>query len=400
MIAPDEALARLLEGVTPLGTERIPLDELVGRTLAEPLVAGHDVPGEARSAMDGIAVTIDRPELGSVFHLIGESRAGDPYPEPVRALEAVRIATGAVVPDGAVRVIPIEELRIDGDAAELTSPVGPQFVRAAGSDFRAGDRLVAGGTLITPAVLALIAAANVDTATVARRPRIAILSSGDELSDPGAAVDKGSTIDSAGHLIAALVREWGAEAVRVGRVHDDRRATRLALDHLAGAHDLVVTIGGASVGSRDHMRNAALDLGATLAFDRIAMQPGKPTWHARLPGRASLLGLPGNPASAFVASYLLLRPLISAWLGQQAPARRLEASLAAPVRAGDRTLYLRGTLSARDGRLVATAAARQDSSLQSVLAGSNCLIIVPAGAALSAGALADVLLTGEIETSL
>jgi len=396
----DRALGLLLEGVEPLGAEPVALDAALGRTLAEDLVATHDQPVEARSAMDGIAVAVADPAPGDSFALVGDSPAGAPFAGALSGDQAVRIATGGVVPKGGLRVIPQELLEFSGGLARLTEECGSsRFIRPAGQDFAEGARLLAAGTRIGAGALGLIAAANVARVPLRRRPEIAILSSGDELTEPGARLAPGATIDSAGPMIAALGESWGARLRRLPRIGDDEAATIAALREAVAAHDVVVTIGGASVGRRDFLRGAARALGAELRFERIAVQPGKPCWHARFERGAMVLGLPGNPASAFVCAHLLLRPLVAALLGQAPGPGRLEARLDRKASAGSRTLFLRGVARARQGSLRVSIAEDQDSSLVGVLGASNCLVEIPSGTTLAAGALARLLLTGELDTT-
>lgn len=395
MIALDEALALLLDGYGLIGTEPVALADAAGRTLAAPIIANHDQPPAPLSAMDGYAVRSVDVAQGVVLRLIGEAPASAPFAGNVGAGECVAIATGGVVPDGADRVVMQENVVRDGDRITIADPSGPPFVRPAGMDFASGQRLLEPGATITPAALGLIAAANFATVEVARRPRVAIIASGDELHEPGAPLGPGAMVNSAAFALAALVEAWGGTAVRVATLPDDLDASIAALRRIEQV-DLFVTIGGASVGQRDLLRPAFEALGATIAFDRIAVVPGKPSWHARLPDGRAVLGLPGNPSSAFVCAHLLLKPLLAALTGRDPAPALIRAHLADPLPAnGIREAWLRATLSIKDGIAMVRADPRQDSGLQTPLATANALLRRPANAAsAAAGELVDAMRIG------
>ena len=395
MISLDEALRLLLNGYGLIGTEPVALADAAGRILAAPIVASHDQPPAPLSAMDGFAVRSVDVAQGAVLRLIGEAPAGAPFAGYVGAGECVAIATGGVVPDGADRVVMQENVTRAGDDVTINDPSGPPFVRPAGMDFASGQRLLEAGATITPAALGLIAAAGSANVEVARRPRVALIASGDELREPGAPLVSGAMYNSAAFALAALVEAWGGTAVRVATLPDDLNASIAALrriDHI----DLFVTIGGASVGQRDLLRPAFEALGATIAFDRIAVVPGKPSWHARLPDGRAVLGLPGNPSSAFVCAHLLLRPLLAALTGCDPAPALVSARLADPLPAnGAREAWLRATLSIEDGIAMVRADPRQDSGLQTPLAAANALLRRPANAAAAAaGALVETMRIG------
>ena len=395
MISLDEALALLLDGYGRLGTEPVALTDAAARILAAPIVAAHDQPLAPMSAMDGFAVRSVDVAQGAVLKLIGEAPAGAPFAGSVGAGECVAIATGGVVPDGADRVVMQENVSRDGDCITIADASGPPFVRQAGMDFASGRRLLEPGATITPAALGLIAAAGIANVEVARRPRVALIASGDELREPGAPLGPGALYNSAAFAIAALVEAWGGTAVRVATLPDDLDASIAALRQIDGA-DLFVTIGGASVGQRDLLRPAFEALGATIRFDRIAVVPGKPSWHARLPDGRAVLGLPGNPSSAFVCAHLLLRPLLAALTGRDPTPALIRARLADPLPAnGTREAWLRATLSIEDGIAMVRADSRQDSGLQTPLAAANALLRRPANAAsAAAGELVDAMRFG------
>lgn len=389
MIELEEARALLLKDIGPLGEEEVPLDKAAGRVLARDVRATHSQPPEPRSRMDGIAVPDWSTTAGATFKLIGESSAGSPFADELGGRQAVRISTGAVVPPGGARVIEQEivNFEVEGLATLLATPGEDSFIRPPGSDFHEGELLLSGGARLHPGALTLLAAANRSSAHVYTKARVAVLTSGDELVAPGTELSRGATIDSASYAIAALVDEWGAVPRQLGIVPDDAREVQAALADALEQFDLVVTIGGASVGAHDHFRNAGRALGMELPFEKIAVQPGKPTWHARGTPSRLCLGLPGNPASAFVCAHLLLKPLLRRLHGcEDAAAQPTTALLAGRgITTGSRRTFERGRLSAEHGMLYVQPAENQDSGLQSVLAAANCLIDIPASSHVSTG---------------
>jgi molybdopterin molybdotransferase len=400
MIALDEALALLLEGVTPLACELVPIGECGGRTLAADVIAARAQPPDPVSAMDGYAVQAEDARRGAELTVIGEAPAGAPFAGEVMAGAAVRIATGGVVPPGADRIVIQEDVDRTGDRIRIREQQGgATWVRAAGSDFQAGETVVRTGETLTPARLALAAAANHALLEVRRRPRVAILASGDELREPRAELEPGNIVNSAGLAVAELVRGWGGMPIRHAILPDDREACANALEAADLDVDIIVPLGGASVGDRDALRPLFQAMGARILFERIAVQPGKPSWNARFDDGRLVLGLPGNPASAFVCAHLLLRPLIARLLGRQGGAPLFKAQLAEGLPAcGARETYLRGRLSVRsEGQLIVTADTRQDSSLQTPLAAANALIRrLPNAAVAEVGEMVEVLLIGEL----
>ena len=396
MITLDAARALLLAGVAPLSDEQVAIGASAGRVLAKDVVAGFDEPAERRSAMDGYAVTAADAVAGAILKVIGEAYAGAPFAGAVGRGEAVRIATGGVVPQGADFVVMQEIARREDDAVTIDGPVHEaHFVRPAGGDFGAGERLVEAGVVLGAAQIGLIAAASVASVSVRRRPRIAIFASGDELREPGALLGPGEVADSASVALAVLVEQWGGIAERRPTLPDELARATALIGEARGA-DLIVLVGGASVGDRDVLRGAVTGLGATILFDRIAVQPGKPSWHARFGDGGLLIGLPGNPASAFVCAHLLIEPMIAAMLGRAA-ARRVVARLAGDLPAGSqRETWWRARVEVDDeGQMIATPDPRRDSSLQRPLASANALLRQPAdGAAMAAGATVELLLIG------
>lgn len=395
LVSLEEARALLLTDVAVLPPEQVALGNALGRTLAEPVCAAHTQPAEPRATMDGIAVPDGAPDVGQTWQVIGETPAGgDPSP-PLRAGEATRIATGAVVPEGAERVIQQERVTFSDGRATLNSAVGEaRFIRAPGADFSCSEVLLDRGTRLGPAELGLAAAANLSSVAAVREPRVAIFATGDELVPPGSELKRGQSIDSASPMLAALVREWGGVRHAAAILPDDSQSISAALAARIWDSDILICIGGASVGARDLMRPAARAIGARFLFEGVAVQPGKPCWHARLGDGALILGLPGNPTSAFVCAHLLLRPLINRLVGRVPTPMLRAAFLAAPVPAnGNREQYLRATASFdRESRLLATPLSDQDSGLQANLAKAQLLIRRPPTAgALEACAKVDVL---------
>ena len=380
LLSLDQARALLLRDLPSLKPERVMLDDLLGRTLAAPVIASHTQPAEPRATMDGIAVLDAQPHAGACWRLVGDAPAGSKPFAPLRPGEAVRIATGAVVPDGSKRVLPQEILEFSERDVTLKSDAGQSpFLRRRGADFKEGERLLERGARIGPAELGLVAAANCASANAIREPRIAICTAGDELVLPGSTLGPGRSIDSASYAVAALIRSWGGVPQPASLLPDD---PVLLVDALAAAveeSDIAICIGGASVGARDMMRPAARAIGARLVFEGIAVQPGKPCWHARHGTEKLILGLPGNPSSALVCAHLLLLPLIERLMGRAGEKRFRTGYVTSALPAnGSREQYLRASASFDgEGRLLATPLADQDSGLQANLARAQLLIRRP-----------------------
>lgn len=371
----EEGQARLLALAEPLPIERDDVDGALGRYLAEPLHARRTQPAADLSAMDGYAVTAG--DVSGPWRVIGESAAGHPYRGRIAAGQAVRIATGAVLPTDARSVILQEDLERQDDRLELTgtAPVPHhKHIRPCGMDFANGGEVLAAGTRIGPAQLALAIAAGHSHLTVRRKPRVAIIDSGDELASDFENCLPHQIPASNGAMLAALAATVPCDRQRLGPVGDDRAALTAALDSAASA-DVIVTSGGASVGDHDLVRPVLAAWGAEIDFWRIAIKPGKPLLVAtRQHGlrRQIVLGLPGNPVSSHVTAYLFLLPLLRRLLGAAEPLpRRISAILAAPLRAGgSRREFLRASW---DGAGIAPHAL-QDSGALAPLAASNALI--------------------------
>lgn len=383
----SEALARILDAASarPRAIETIPVGEAAGRVLAADLIAKRTQPPFAMSAMDGYALRAEDTASGQSLRVIGESAAGHPFAGTTRPGEAIRIFTGAAVPDGANAVLIQENAIAEGDTIRPTSPVrAGAFVRVAGRDFVAGAIGISAGSRLTSAALALAAAMNHWEVSVFRAPRIALLATGDELTLPGEDAPAGATIASNIIGIAAMARAAGAEVLDLGIARDNEASLNAAFDRASDENvDLLVTIGGASVGKHDLVRPVLSARGAALDFYRIAMRPGKPLNFGQF-GRMLYLGLPGNPVSAMVCSRLFLTPLLATLQGDAAAAadRSEPALLGAALAANDmREDYLRASLSYDEaGRLVATSLGDQDSSLLSVLHRADALLVRPAHA--------------------
>ena len=371
MIPVAQALDELLKLATRLPTEVVPLGDAAGRVLAEPLAATRNQPPFAASAMDGYAVSGD-PETGASFQVIGESAAGHGFAGHVDPGQAVRIFTGAPLPPGTDRVIIQEDVHRDGDTITLQDNLDPKrHVRPAGADFKIGDT-VAAGRRLTPADIALIASMNHARVPVVRKPVVAIIATGDELVQPGEDPGPDQIIASNSYGLAALFGEIGAHPRLLPIARDTPEALRTVF-RLAEGADLVVTIGGASVGDHDLVGPVARELGLSQSFYKVAMRPGKPLMAGRM-GQAAMIGLPGNPVSAMVCGHVFVKPVIHKMLGLATQTETVQRPLLHDIgKNGPRAHYMRGQLTA-DGVRVFD---RQDSALLSVLSQANCLVIRP-----------------------
>ncbi|SNS77041.1 gephyrin-like molybdotransferase Glp [Tropicimonas sediminicola] len=373
MIPVSEALDRLFDLAAPLGTERVPLADAAGRVLAEPVIARRLQPPFAASAMDGYALRRAEIATGARFRVIGEAPAGRAFSGTVGPGEAVRIFTGAPLPEGADFVVIQEDTARDGEVMTITeADLHNDNIRPAGGDFGPGDRIEA-PRLLSPGDVALAAAMNVPELVVARRPSVALLATGDELVMPGEDPRPDQIIASNSFGLKAMIEAAGAEARMLPIARDTEASLRAAFELAAGA-DLIVTIGGASVGDHDLVAPVAGALGMERAFYKVAMRPGKPLMAGRLNGSA-MVGLPGNPVSAMVCGHIFILPLLRAMLGLgRAPAPRKTAVLGIDVDAnGPREHYMRAVLA--DG--VVTPFERQDSALLGILSRANALLVRP-----------------------
>ena len=391
-----EALSAVLAGAEPLPEEMVALDAAHHRVLARDVAALRTQPPQAMSAMDGYAVrSADASAVAARLKVIGEVAAGRPFEKTVGKGEAVRIFTGGVVPEGADAIIIQEDTVVEGGGITITeAAIAGRHMRPAGVDFRKGEILLARGTHLTDRDLSLAAGMNYAELPVRRRPKVAILATGDELVMPGSNPGPGQIVYSNGYALRALARQEGAETIDLGIATDTVEATtrgiRRARD--SGA-DILITTGGASVGDHDLVKQSLEAEGVTIAFWRIAMRPGKPMMHGRL-GALRVIGLPGNPVSAYVCGFLFLVPLIRALSGRTDIHHTHETALLGhDVAANDmREDYLRARLEVRkDGELVATPVDHQDSSLLANLAAARALVIRPPFApAARAGSPCDI----------
>lgn len=371
MISVDQALAHVFDLVTSLDAETVPLRQAAGRVLAKPVVAARSQPPFRASVMDGYAVR--NSDLPGPLSVIGESAAGHRFDGSICQGQAARIFTGAPLPDGADRVVIQEDVTRDGDTIRLNENADTKtYIRDIGADFREGA-LIEAPRILTASDVALIASMNVADVSVTRRPKIALLATGDELVMPGETPSPAQIIASNTFGLAAMIEAEGAVAQVLPIARDTETSLEAALE-LTNGSDLLVTIGGASVGDHDLVGKVALKRGMERSFYKVAMRPGKPLMAGRLDGIA-MIGLPGNPVSSMVCGHIFLRPAIRAMQGLGAHKLHSKtAQLAAPLgKNGPREHYMRARF--EEGTL--TVADRQDSALLTVLASANALIKRP-----------------------
>lgn len=377
-----DALAAILEGADPLPEEMITLETAFHRVLARDVAARRTQPPQAMSAMDGYAVrAADAKDISVRLKVIGEVAAGRPFERKVGAGDAVRIFTGGVIPEGADAVIIQEDTSRDGEHITITeAAVSGRHIRPAGVDFREGDVMLSRGRRLTDRDLALAAGMNYPELPVRRRPKVAMLATGDELVMPGTDPGPGQIVYSNGYGLRALAQAEGADIIDLGIAADTIAATTDGIRRARAADaDILITMGGASVGDHDLVKRSLDAEGIDMAFWRIAMRPGKPMLHGRL-GGMRVIGLPGNPVSSYVCGFLFLVPLIRALSGLAAIHHAREtALLGRDLAANDqREDYLRARLEQRaDGALIAVPVNHQDSSLLGNLAAARALVIRP-----------------------
>ena len=392
-----DALAAILAGSEPLAEEMVALDGAYHRTLARDVAAKRTQPPQAMSAMDGYAVrAADAAQLNAPLKVIGEVAAGRPLDRALGAGEVARIFTGGVIPNGADAVVIQEDTVASGNTITITEAASPgRHIRPAGVDFREGDVLLKAGHRLSDRDLSLAASMNYPQLPVRRRPKIALLATGDELVMPGRTPGPGQIVYSNGYALRALARAEGAEVIDLGVAADTVEATTSGIRHAREAQaDILVTTGGASVGDHDLVKASLEAERVQMAFWQIAMRPGKPMMHGRL-GTMRVVGVPGNPVSSYVCTMLFVVPLIRALSGRLSVHHRREAALLGrDVGANDvREDYLRARLEERaDRTLIATPVNHQDSSLLANLAVSRALVIRPPFApAAKAGAPCEIL---------
>lgn len=387
MIPVAEALQSIFDLIEPVGTESVPVTQAAGRVLAEPGVARADQPPFPSSAMDGYAVASAAP--GESLRVIGEAAAGARFEGAVGPGEAVRIFTGAPVPGGATRIVIQEDVTREGERVTLSdAPEAADYIRPAGGDFRVGDTVSAPRRL-SAVDAALLAAMQQDPVVVRRKPEVALIATGDELVAPGETPGPDQIVSTNTLALAAMIEAEGGIARRLPIARDSIAALETAFALAEGA-DLIVTSGGASVGDHDLVRAAGQSLGMEQSFYTVAMRPGKPLMAGMLRG-TPVIGVPGNPVSAIVCGMVFVLPALHALLGLgKAPVSRTPSPLAAPVGAnGPREHYMRAVFEA-DGRV--RVADRQDSSLLSVLAAADALVVrPPSDGARQPGDLVDVI---------
>jgi molybdopterin molybdotransferase len=394
LISVVDALAQVTEGLTPLEAEDVKLEEARGRVLAEDIAARLTQPPFDASAMDGFAVRgADVAALPATLQVIGESVAGAGFSGMVGRGEAVRIFTGAPVPSGADTIVIQEDTELEGDTVTVRQAEAGRHIRPRGQDFKQGDVLLRTGTKLGPRHLMLAAAMNYAELPVRRRPKVAVLSTGDEVVPPGSDLGPDQIVSSVASGLRALIEAQGGEAMSLG-IAQDTPESIVTLARAGTAADILVTIGGASVGERDLVSAALRSEGLDLAFHKVAMRPGKPLLYGKL-GSQRVLGLPGNPVSALVAAHVFLVPMLQRMLGIEEHGRGLaEATLAEDVAAnGPREHYMRGISEwAVAGERLVRPLASQDSSLMADFARADCLIVLaPNAPALKAGERVSIL---------
>jgi molybdopterin molybdotransferase len=397
MASVEQALALIAEHARSraTGAETVALPDAAGRRLAEPVIAQVSQPPAAVSAMDGYAVRLADMKVGAPLKVVGESRAGKPYSGGgIRLGEAIRIFTGAYIPTGADHVLIQEDTKRDGDIITVTfdQPAAAN-IRRKGLDFSEGDELVPAGHVLTEGAISLAATGNNAKVSVRKLPRVGVLANGDELVAAGSKLEPGQVVNSIQPALMILIRRWGAEPVGLGVGRDDEADVRKRIE--GAPCDVIVPIGGASVGDYDVVRTAFAAEGFKPIFEKIAVKPGKPTWFSEQ-GKRLAFGLPGNPAAAMVTAQLFLKPLIDTLISAPpAPRtiRRAHASRPLPA-AGAREEYLRAVLSIdADGAAIVAAAENQDSSLLSPFLTANALIRRPPNApAAAAGDLVEIVM--------
>ncbi len=392
LLSVEEALERLLQRLSPVETEAVSLEGAVGRVLAEPAVASTDLPPFANAAMDGYAVRAGDvagagPDHPVTLKVVADVGAGLEDLPPIGAGEAARIMTGAPLPPGADAVVPVEDTSTPEAMAGTSAPSevrvlravrSGDYVRPAGLDVRRGETVLAPGRRLRPADVGMLAAVGVSRPRVYRRPRVAILSTGDELVEVHEPLRPGKIRDSNSYALLAACRQAGAEAVRLGVAPDLEEAVEAKLEEAAMGADLLLSSAGVSMGARDYVR-LVLERRGELGFWRVNIRPGKPLAFGRYQD-LPFLGLPGNPVSALVTFEVFVRPVLARLAGLARVERLVvRARLEEPVKSDGRESYLRAHLEWREGEYLARLAGSQDSSVLSSLVKANALVVIPAG---------------------
>ncbi|MDX1709989.1 MAG: molybdopterin molybdotransferase MoeA [Rhodovibrionaceae bacterium] len=398
MISVEEAHRRILSAFQTLPAETVSIDDALGRVLAEDVLARSDQPPKAVSAMDGYAVrAADASEAPTRLEIVGEIAAGQGFEGQIGPGQAARIYTGAPLPEGADAIVMQENAERSGNSVEIREAVtAGRFVRPAGLDFKAGQKGLGAGRILTARDVGLAAAMDHSWLRVTRRPRVAVLSTGDELVLPGEPRGPQDIVSSNSFALSAFVKACGGTPVNLGIARDSRDELAAALRAARGT-DLILTSGGASVGAHDLVQDVLEDLGLELDFWKIAMRPGKPLIFGRL-ADTPVIGLPGNPVSGLVCSMLYLRPAMARMLGRADFTERSEkAVLGTDLGENDeRQDYLRGRLRLDDeGRRIATPFERQDSAMLFTLAQADCLVVrAPHAPAAKAGEEVEIIPLG------
>ncbi len=382
LISVTEARQRVLDAATPLPTETVELDDALGRVLAHDVAAAEDVPPFPCSAMDGYAVIAG--DAGRTLRIVGESRAGTPSGHKLADGEAIRISTGAAVPPGATAVIPQEDVELNGrDAIHTNAAATPgEHIRGAGEDMRAQTVVLSAGTPLGPVALGAAAAAGVGSVIAARRPRVSVLCTGDELRAPGEPLGPGEIHNSNAPMLTGLAQRAGALTTPARRLPDDPDATTRGIGTALAESDVVIISGGVSVGPHDHVKPALDTLGVQEVFWSVALQPGKPTWFGvPAAGHPLVFGLPGNPVSAVVTFSLFVAPALAALQGGPSPEPpRPTAVLGLDVtRNPRREQMVRVRLSDEGDAVRAYPNGAQGSHILTSLLGADALALVPAG---------------------
>ena len=382
MISVDDALALLDEHRPNWGEQSIALSQANGCILAQDITAPITYPAHPVSIMDGYALR--KSDRANTLTIIGESRAGEPFEGEVKQDQAVRIFTGALIPNGADQVEIQENAVVKSSTVHFPSPrvLDRNYIRPAGAGFKKGDILFRSGEQITPAMILALATCNLAQVTVRKMPTIALLSSGDELKPVGSKLEKGEIINSILPALTARLNQWGLDVIDLGIATDDPKDIRAKFENCKA--DIIVPIGAASVGDYDFMKPTALDLGFSPIFSKVAVKPGKPAWFSQR-GEQRILGLPGNPSSAWVAAHIFLYYFVFGVLP------RRKAKLAETLsKNGPRETYLRARV-LPDGKVLTLH--RQDSGLVTPLAKADCLLQRPSnGRSLEKNELVDILM--------
>jgi molybdopterin molybdotransferase len=375
----SDARQQVLAACVQLPAEPVPVGIALDRVLAQDVIAATDVPAFGNSAMDGFAV--HHGASNRSLRIVGESRAGTPAGVAVGPGEAVRISTGAALPEGAEAVIRVEDtVEADGTVLLSTDVKAGLNIRKAGEDLRAGTVVLSAGTRLGPGELAVAISAGLADVVCTRPPRVAVLSTGDELRPPGAPLGPGEIHNSNAVMLSALARQAGAELTVVEQIQDDPDSTERAFAAALEGADVVIASGGVSVGPHDHVKPALAALGVQEHFWRVDLQPGKPTWFGQR-GEQLVFGLPGNPVSSFVTFTLFARPALLALQGDAQPLPpRAEALLTVQLPLRDREQAVRVRLTEQDGLLRATPNGAQGSHITASLASADGLAFIAAGA--------------------